>query len=170
MRASRASRLPALVVGAILALAVGVAPAAAGVLDDVARIAVSVEIEHPVDGLVADALERRLTAFLADLAPPLPRDDASPDRLRLNVSVQPHSSSALRGYYLPFSGTYAIGSVRLSVERTVQLPGRASRTVPAIVWQRERAVATRRAEADAAVEGAVAELLETLKTAVFDRR
>src|SRR5688500_14041687 len=143
MRASRARCLPALLVGSILALVVLVAPAAAGVLDGVVRLAVSVDMEHPVKGTAADALERRLTAFLVDLAPALTLDAASPDRLRLIVTVRPHSSSALRGYYLPFSATYAIGTVRLSLERTVQLPGREPRTAPAIVWQRERAVATR---------------------------
>ncbi len=170
MLASRDRRRRALLVGSILALIVMVAPAAAGDLDGVVRIAVSVDMEHPVEGTAADALERRLIAFLTDLAPALTLDAASPDRLRLTVSVRPHSSSALRGYYLPFSGTYAIGSVRLSLERAVQLPGRAPRTVPAIVWQRERAVATRRAAAGVAVDGAVAELLEALKTAVLGRR
>jgi hypothetical protein len=170
MLASRDRRLPALLVGSILALVVVVAPAAAGVLDGVARIAVSVDMEHPVEGTAADALERRLSAFLVDLAPALTLDAASRDRLRLTVTVRPHSSSALRGYYLPFSATYAIGTVRLSVERIVRLPGDAPRTVPAIVWQRERAVATRWAAAGAAVDGAVAELLETLKSAVVGRR
>jgi hypothetical protein len=154
----------------MLALVVAVTPAVAGILDDVARIAVSVEMEHPVEGTAVDALERRLSAFLVDLAPVLTLDAASPDHLRLTVAVRPHSSSALRGYYLPFSGTYAIGTVRLSLERAVQLPGRVPRTVPAIVWQRERAVATRWAAAGAAVDGAVAELLEALKTAVSGGR
>ncbi|MEX2147142.1 MAG: hypothetical protein WED01_09045 [Candidatus Rokuibacteriota bacterium] len=154
----------------MLALMVGVAPAAAGVLDGVVRIAVSVDVEHPVEGIAAAALERRLTAFLADLAPALAPDAAAPDRLRLTVAVRPHSSSALRGFYLPFSGTYAIGTVRLGVERAVHLSGGAPRTVPAIVWQRERVVATRWAAAGAAVEGAVMELLDALRSAGLDRR
>lgn len=170
MRASRDRRLPALLVGSILALVVVVTPVAAGVLDAVVRIAVSVDMEHAVEGTAADALERRLTAFLVDLAPALTLDAASPDRLRLTVSVRPHSSSDLRGYYLPFSATYAIGTVRLSLERTVQLSGGEPRTVPAIVWQRERSVATRRAAAGAAVDGAVTELLDDLRKAVVGRR
>ncbi len=170
MLASRDRRLPALFIGSMLALVVVVAPAAAGVLDAVVRLAVSVDIEHPVEGTAADALERRLTAFLVDLAPALTLDAASPDRLRLTVAVWPHSSSALRGFYLPFSATYAIGTVRLSLEHAVHLPGRAPRTVPAIVWKGERAVATRRAAAGAAVDGAVGELLEALKTAIVGGR
>ena len=169
MLASRDKRLLALFIGSML-LFVVVAPAAAGVLDGVVRIAVSVDVEHPVEGTAADALERRLTAFLVDLAPALTLDAASPDRLRLTVAVRPHSSSALRGFYLPFSAIYAIGTVRLSLERAVHLPGRAPRTVPAIVWQGERAVAIRWAAAGAAVDGAVEELLETLTTAVVGGR
>jgi hypothetical protein len=170
MLASRDRRLPALLIGSMLAIVAVVAPAAAGVLDAVVRIAVSVDIEHPVEGTAADALERRLTAFLVDLAPALTLDAASPARLRLTVAVLPHSSSALRGFYLPFSATYAIGTVRLSVEHAVHLPARAPRTVPAIVWKGERAVATRRATAGAAVDGAVAELLEALKATVVGGR
>lgn len=167
---SRDSGLPALIAASILALVVGVAPAAAGVLDGVVRIAVSVEVEHPVEGIAADALERRLTALLVAVAPALSVDSASPDRLRLTITVRPHSSSALRGYYLPFSATYAIGRVRLSVERAVQLAGSAPRTVPAIVWQRERAVATRWASAGVAIDGALTELLESLRAAVSGGR
>lgn len=170
MLASRDRRLPALVIVSVLALVVVVTPAAAGVLDAVVRIAVSVDIEHSVEGTAADALERRLTAFLMDLAPALTLDATSPDRLRLVVAVRSHSSSALRGFYLPFSATYAIGTVRLTLEHAVDLPKRAPRTVPAIVWQGERAVATRWAAAAAAVDGAVAELLETLRTAAAGGR
>lgn len=170
MLASRGRRRRGLVIGSLLALVVVVAPATAGVLDAVLRIAVSVDIEHPVEGTAADVLERRLATFLVDLAPALALDAASPDRLRLTVAVRSHSSSALRGFYLPFSAIYAIGTVRLSLEHAVHLPGRAPRTVPAIVWQGERAVATRRATAKAAVDVAVAELLEALKTAVVSGR
>lgn len=170
MLASRDRRLPALLAGSVLALVVAVAPATAGVLDAVTRIAVSVEMEHPLQGTAPEALEGRLAGFVASLTPAVTLDAASPDRLRLTVTVRPHSSSALRGYYLPFSGTYAIGTVRLGVERTVHFPGSAPRTVPAIVWQRERAVATRWEAAGAEVDSAVAELLEDLRTAVSRRR
>src|SRR5688572_23871187 len=165
----RTSRVSGLFAGSLFALVVMASPAAADVLDGVARIAVSVDIEQAVDGVAAEVLERRVVAFVLELAPALTLDAASSDRLRLTVSVRPHSSTALRGFYLPFSSTYAIGSVRLGVERAVQLPGRAAATVPAIVWQRERVVATRWAEGGAAVEAAAVELLEALKAAVGGR-
>jgi len=153
----------------LFALVVMASPAAANVLDGVVRIAVRVDMEHAVDGVAAEVLERRVVAFVVELAPALTVDAASSDRLRLTVSVRRHSSTALRGFYLPFSATYAIGSVRLGVERAVQLWGRAATTVPAIVWQRERVVATRWAAAGMAVEGATVELLEALKAVVGGR-
>jgi hypothetical protein len=165
----RTSPVSGLLAGSLFALVVMVSPSAAGVLDGVGRIGVGVEMEQAVEGVAAEVLERRLTAFVGDLGPALTLDAASPDRLRLTVSVRPHSSTALRGFYLPFSATYAIGSVRLGVERTVQLSGGAATTVPAIVWQRERVVATRWAAAATAVEGAAAELLEALKAVVRGR-
>ncbi len=166
MPALRDSRLRALAAGSLLTLCIIATPAAARILDGVVRIAVSVEIDNPVEGVTGVALQRRLAMFIADLTPGVTLDPAGGDRVRLAVLVRPHSSSALRGYYLPFSGTYAIGTVRLSIERIVELPGSTPRTVPAIVWQRERSVATRWAAAGAAVDGAVSEVLEDLATAV----
>jgi hypothetical protein len=148
----------------LLALTVAVTPAAAAsFLGDVDRLATSVDVEHPVDGAPADELRRRLAAFLAALRPPIALDPASPDRLRLTVAVRPYSSSALRGFPLPFSGTYGIGPVRLGVERAVHLPGRASPTLPAVVWQRELMVATRWTVAGPAIVDALGRLLETLR-------
>jgi hypothetical protein len=146
----------------ILVSSVAVTPAAASVLDNVVRLAVSVDLEHPVDGASADELGRRLAAFLAELRPPIAVDPASPDRLRLTGAVRPYSSSALRGYALPFSGTYGIGPVRLALERIVHLPGRPSPPLSAIVWQREQMVATRWPATGPAIIDAVRHLLDVL--------
>jgi hypothetical protein len=62
------------------------------------------------------------------------------DRIRLTVSVRPVSATTLRGFWLPFSGVYGVGTLRLAVERMVTLPG-VARAVPAVVWQAERALA-----------------------------
>jgi hypothetical protein len=51
------------------------------------------------------------------------------------------SATELRGFYLPFSGWYGLGSVRLAVERAVTVPGVAG-PVRAVVWQAERPVQT----------------------------
>lgn len=146
----------------VLALLIATAPVSAAGLDGVGGLAVVVELEHPVEGLTADALRRRLAAAVVERAPAAALDDASPDRLRLTVAVRPHSSSALRGFWLPLSGTYAIGTVRLGLERVVHLPAQPPRTVPAIVWQRERVVATRWSAAGAAITRAVGALLDDL--------
>lgn len=143
----------------ILALLAAAAPATAEVLREVTRLAVVVELEHPVAGLSADELRRRLSARIAERAPATTLDAGSTDRLRLTVAMHPYSSAALRGFWLPFSGTYAMGTVRLGLERAVHLPGQAPRTVPAIVWQRERFVATRWSAAGAAITRAVEALL-----------
>jgi hypothetical protein len=50
------------------------------------------------------------------------------------------SATTRRGFWLPFSGIYGIGSVRLAVERMVTVPD-IERAVPAVVWQATRAVA-----------------------------
>src|SRR5262249_46644798 len=50
-------------------------------------------------------------------------DSKSPDRLRLVIAVREVSGNELRGFYLPMSGTYGIGSVRLTVERQVVVVG-----------------------------------------------
>lgn len=144
-------------------LLVVVTPAAASLLAGVVQLAISVDLEHPVKGAPPGELGRRVEAFLAELRPPIALDPASTDRLRLTVAVRPYSSSALRGYPLPFSGTYGIGPVRLEVERVVQLSDRAFSTLPAIVWQREEMVAARWAAAGPAIIDAVRHLLDTLR-------
>jgi hypothetical protein len=152
-------------IGVILGLGLASAAVAAQAPGDILRLAVVVDLEHPVTGADGDDLGRRLAAFLAAQGPAVALDAASPDRLRLTVSVRPYSSTALRGFFLPFSGTYGIGPVRLSLERAVVLPGRTPGTVTAIVWQRERVVATRWSAAGGAIDVAVQELLEALQAA-----
>jgi hypothetical protein len=83
-------------------------------------------------------VQTRLEEILKTSLPAAPVLDArSADRLRLTEAVRAYSSSELRGFYLPFSGTYGIGPVKLAVERMVTIPGVAA-PVKAIVWQTER--------------------------------
>ncbi len=121
-------------------VAAGLAPAAAqsrAMLQGLRRVAIEITMapDHPL--LDPGALEQRLEELLLT-SPGAPRvDPQSPDRIRLTVSVRQYSGSDLRGFYLPFSGVYGIGSVRLAVERQATIPGLAS-PVPAVVWQEER--------------------------------
>jgi len=84
-------------------------------------------------------------------------------RIRFTVSVRPMSATTLRGFWLPFSGTYGVGALRLGVERLVMLQG-LPRAFPAVVWQTERAVGApwRETEREIArlLDEMVAELLE----------
>jgi len=80
-------------------------------------IGVDVELHPSQESLSSEQLARRIAARLREAAPALTLDPASPARLRLTVVVRPYSATALRGFWLPFSGTYGIGPVRLSVER-----------------------------------------------------
>jgi hypothetical protein len=112
-------------------------------LRGLSRVALELSLAADVADLEND-LEQRVEDALREhpSAPALRRD--SPDKLRLVVTVQPRDASDLRGFWLPFSGTYAIGSVRLEVERALILPGSTGptpATVPAIVWQAERSIA-----------------------------
>jgi hypothetical protein len=98
-------------------------------------LAIGVPADHPGPGIAE--LEARIRDALrrAERAPGV--DPASPDRLHLGVWVGPVAAAELRGFWLPFSGTYAVGHVRLSVERQVMIPGVPS-AMPAVVWQAER--------------------------------
>jgi hypothetical protein len=96
--------------------------------------------DHPQ--LAPEVVEKRLEDTLL-ASPNAPAPDAkSPDRLRLVVAVREVSGNELRGFYLPMSGTYGIGSVRLTVERQVVVVGErgsaAGAPIPALVWQVER--------------------------------
>ena len=102
-------------------------------------VQLGVEIAHPLPGTSAEDLSARLVAALCggDAAATIRSGVA--DRLRLMVSVHPVSATTLRGFWLPFSGMYGIGTLRLGVERTVTLPG-VPRSVPALLWHAERPV------------------------------
>src|SRR4030095_1557804 len=69
--------------------------------------------DHPQ--LAPEVIEKRLEdALLAGPnAPAL--DPGSTDRLRLVVAVREVSGNELRGFYLPMSGTYGIGTGRPAV-------------------------------------------------------
>jgi hypothetical protein len=96
--------------------------------------------DHPQ--LAPEVVEKRLEdALLGSPNAPTP-DPRSLDRLRLVVAVREVSGNDLRGFYLPMSGTYGLGSVRLTVERQVVVVGErgsaAGARIPALVWQVER--------------------------------
>jgi hypothetical protein len=132
-------------------VAAGAATAAAAAwpgLKGLKRVALEVVFTPDHPQLAPEVVEKRLEdALLAN--PNAPRPDAnSTDRLRLVVAVREVSGSDLRGFYLPMSGTYGIGSVRLAVERQVLLAGEPTRPgappaavgppIPALVWLVER--------------------------------
>jgi hypothetical protein len=128
-----------------LAIALGMAspsPAAdaPGGLVSLRRVSVLVDLEHPIDPVSVEDLLARVEEALRGADPPLAIHEAVTDRIRLIVAVGPVSATTLRGFWLPLSGTYGIGSVRLAVERLVTLPG-TPRPLAATVWQTERRVA-----------------------------
>jgi hypothetical protein len=132
-------RVRAQAVALLLAVA-SVSPAAAEpprALGGLARVGVDVRLNPAPTGLSVEQLSLRVSTRLSDLAPSLTIDPASSDRLDLDVAVRRHGASALRGFWLPFSGTYAIGPVRLRVERMVTVAG-VPTAVPATVWRAER--------------------------------
>jgi hypothetical protein len=147
----------------MLALTVALTSSAAGILDGVTRVSVRIDISQPIVGVSADELERQVVALVAKLQPSLSLDESSADRFKLTIAVRSHSSSELRGFPLPFSGSYAIGTVRLSLHRDVELVGGPRRVVSASVWERERQIATRASYARGAVNRAVEELLDDLR-------
>ena len=103
------------------------------------RVQLDVEIVHPLpDTAAADLSTRLVAALCGGNATATIRSDVA-DRLRLTVSVHPVSATTLRGFWLPFSGMYGIGTLRLGVERMVTVPG-VPRPVPALVWHAERPV------------------------------
>jgi len=120
-------------------------------LKGLGRVALDISLAPDVVDL-RDELEQRMEQALREqpTAPVLARDGA--DKLRLVVMVQAKNASELRGFWLPFSGTYAVGYVRLEVERAIVLPGSTPPAVPvpAVVWQADRLVSApwRRAEAE----------------------
>jgi hypothetical protein len=129
-------------------------------LRGLARVALDVSLAPDVVDL-RDEVEQRMEQSLREQqpAPLLVRDGA--DKLRLVVTVQARSASELRGFWLPLSGTYAIGYVRLEVERGVALPGPTptAAVVPAVVWQADRLVSSPWRQAETEIVGAVERLL-----------
>jgi hypothetical protein len=104
------------------------------------RVAVSLDLEAPLDDFPIEDVLVRLEELLRGAEPALAVQDSAPDRVRLAVLVRPVNATTLRGFWLPFSGTYGVGALRLSVERTVTLSG-VPRPFPATVWHTERVVA-----------------------------
>jgi len=164
----RRLRTPAaLVGGAWLLVAAASSPAAARApaFDALVRLRVTVDLAQPVDGLAAERLRARLTEALQRAAPPIVSADEAVDRLRLRVALGPRSATDLRGFWLPFSGTYAIGVVALTLERPVIVTASGSSTT-AIVWREDRAIAVpwRRAAAE------VTRVTDTLLGAFLEAR
>ena len=120
-----------------------------------------VDVAHPVSELSADGLRARLAATLRRTSPPVLAADGAVDALRLRVAVQPRSATELRGFWLPFSGTYAIGVVRLALERPV-IVTETDRPATAIVWQDDRTIAVPWRAAAEAVARAADDLLDAL--------
>lgn len=131
--------LPALALVAATALSVPATADERAGLVRMRQVSVRVDIAHPVEAVTAEDLAAHVVTALRGATPPLGIEDSAPDRLRVTVAVRPMGATALRGFWLPFSGTYAIGAVRLGVERMVTLPG-SPRAIPAVVWETERTV------------------------------
>ena len=162
------ARWRALAVTVVMAVAATSASAQSPGLARLRQVDVSVEVQFPLDFMTPEDLAVRLQDLLGRDASLLV-SERSTDRLRFTASVRPTSSAALRGFWLPFSGTYAIGAVRLGVERLVTMPGPPPRSFPAIVWQTDRIVGVPwyAAEREIArlLDEMVAELLEARRQA-----
>jgi hypothetical protein len=147
---------------AILFAATGTATEAG--LTRLGSVDVDVEIDPALDTISAHDLAARVVDGLRRADPPLAVAEGAPDRVRLTVAVRPVSATTLRGFWLPFSGTYAVGAVELGVVRMVALPGTAS-PFPAVVWGTRRQVGAplRLAEPEIArlIDDMLAELLAT---------
>lgn len=128
-------------------------------LRGLSRVALEISLSPDVVDL-RDDVEQRVEQALREQAPApaLVRDGA--DKLRLVVTVQARNASELRGYWLPLSGTYAIGYVRLEIERAVTLPGPTptAATVPAVLWQADQLIACPWRQADGKIYDAVEKL------------
>jgi hypothetical protein len=128
---------------ALLLAAMSASPATAEPargLAGLTTLGVDVDLDSSQDSLSSEQLARRIDARLRAVAPALTLNPASPARLRLTVAVRPYSATTLRGFWLPFSGTYGIGTVRLSVERTAMVTDM-STPILASVWHAERQAA-----------------------------
>jgi len=123
------------------------------------RMSLAVEIVYPLPGLAAADLGARVAKALRGTTPPLTIEHGLSDRLRVSVAVRPVNATTLRGFWLPFSGTYGVGAVRLAVQRSVSLSGTAQ-AFPASVWQTARIVSIAWRETDREVGRLVDEMVE----------
>ena len=159
MSLARTARVVLLGMLIVAASATAHAQDAARGLRGLSRLALEISLSPDVVDL-RDDVEQRLGQALREQAPApaLVRDGA--DKLRLVVTVQAKSASELRGFWLPLSGTYAIGYVRLEIERALTLPGPPppSATVPAVVWQADQVIACPWRQADGKIYDAVDKL------------
>jgi len=103
-------------------------------------LGVDVERDPSQESLSVERLARRIHARLSEGAPALTLDPVGRDRLRLTVAVRPYGATTLRGFWLPFSGTYGLGPVRLSLERMATIAS-IPEPVRANVWHAERQAA-----------------------------
>ena len=152
------------VVLALLAAELGIAqaPDRAQGLRDLRRVALDVSLPPDLRDAERD-LAGRVERALAATPGTFVLDRRSADTLRVVATVHAEGATRMRGFWLPFSGTYAVGAVRLEVERPVLLPGATSAApVPAIVWRRDRVIAGPWRHAAAEIGGAVEELLRAL--------
>src|SRR5262245_15457847 len=102
-------------------LAVGVEASAQG-FTGLRRVSLTVNLQHSIDDLTEEDLLARLEDGVRRAEPAMSVHETATDRLRLVVSVRPVSATALRGFWLPFSGTYGIGLVMLELDSLVRLP------------------------------------------------
>src|SRR5688572_25803754 len=128
-------RLGGLVLALLVATSAGAqAPDPAPGLRGLPRVALEIVLAPDLVDL-EDEIEQRVERALGEMpAPAVDRNSAQ--KLRLVVGVRAQNASDLRGFWLPFSGTYAVGHVRLEVVRGLTLPGptpAAATMVPAIV-------------------------------------
>lgn len=159
--ARRPGRLvAALGVALVLATPPGGSAGAEPRLAGLTRADVRLDVSAPLTPLAAD-LARQLEERLAGATPPLELEPASPDRIRLVVGVVPVRATRLRGFWLPFSGTYGLGAVRLAVERPALAAGW-SEPQPVVVWQAERQAAGPWSRTAGEVTGLVDELITEL--------
>ena len=150
--------LPALLLAGVAGPAAADEEASRG-LRGLRRVAVQITFSPVHVGLSADELQERLEELLRVSAPSPVSDRRSLDRLHLTVGVRATTTSDLRGFYLPLSGSYGIGPVRLAVERVVTIAG-VPAPVRAIVWQAERQARARWRDSAAEVVGLLEDLVE----------
>ena len=98
-------------------------------------------VADELPGFPLEAMEEHVAAVLRQSSPAPRLDQRSADVLRVSLVVRRINATELRGFWLPFSGDYGIGPVRLFVERPVRLDDAAPPSpvsLPAIVWQTEQ--------------------------------